>query len=136
MERNKCEGMINELIKFNFDSFIFKLTKNRKIKVIINENSIGFTGGYVWFGRDGIQTTIDYRIIEDISPSEFDMEEEQWKDIGLNQEVAKIILEQIEISVKEWIEINRDKIKKLLQNQDWYIKRCNLKFDLLLNIFS
>lgn len=75
MERNKCEGIINELIKFNFDSFIFKLTKNRKIKVIINENSIGFTGGYVWFGRDGIQTTIDYRIIESIIPSEFDMEE-------------------------------------------------------------
>lgn len=75
MERNKCEGMINELIKFNFDSFIFKLTKNRKIKVIINENSIGFTGGYVCFGRDGIQTTIDYRIIESIIPSEFDMEE-------------------------------------------------------------
>ena len=101
MERNKCEGIINELIEFNFDSFIFKLTKNRKIKVIINENSIGFTGGYVWFGRDGIQTTIDYRIIESIIPSEFDMEEEQWKDIGLNQEVAKIILEQIEIIAKK-----------------------------------
>lgn len=32
--------------------------------------------------------------------------------------------------------MNRDKIKKLLQSQDWYTKRCNLKFDLLLNIFS
>ena len=40
MERNKCEGMINELIKFNFDSFIFKLNKNRKIKVIM----IGLVG--------------------------------------------------------------------------------------------
>lgn len=49
MERDKCEGMINELIEF--------------------------TNGYVWFGRDGIQTTIDYRIIEDISPSKFEMEE-------------------------------------------------------------
>ena len=65
MERNKCEGIINELIEFNFDSFIFKLTGDRKIKVIINENSIGFTGGYVWFGRDGIQTTIDYRGIRE-----------------------------------------------------------------------
>lgn len=41
-----------------------------------------------------------------------------------------------EIIAKEWIEINRDKIKKLLQSQDWYINRCNLKFDLLLNILS
>lgn len=32
--------------------------------------------------------------------------------------------------------MNRDKIKKLLQSQEWYIKRYNLKFDLLLNIFS
>lgn len=76
MERTKCEGMIKELIKFNFDSFVFKLTGDRKIKVFINENSIGFTGGSVWFGRNGVQTTIDYRVIERISINDIEMEME------------------------------------------------------------
>ena len=67
MERDKCEAIINEIIKFNIETFVLKLSSNRKIYVDLTKYSIGFTGSYLWIGRDGVKTTVDYRVIERIS---------------------------------------------------------------------
>lgn len=66
MERDKCEAIITEIIDFNIETFTLKLSDNRKIHVDLTKYSVGFTGGYVWIGRNGVKTTVDYRVIESI----------------------------------------------------------------------
>lgn len=67
MGKEELKELLEMYVASGFDRVELELTGNRVITINLSNYKYGFNTRCFWFGGDGVNTSIDYRVIKSVA---------------------------------------------------------------------
>ncbi|MFR5263972.1 hypothetical protein [Clostridium sp.] len=67
MEKEELKELLEMYVTSGFERVELELTGNRVITINLDKYKYAFNTRYFWFGGDGVNTSIDYRVIKSVA---------------------------------------------------------------------
>lgn len=67
MEKEELKELLEMYVTSGFEYVELELTGNRVVTINLDKYKYGFNTSYFWFGGDGVNTSIDYRVIKSVA---------------------------------------------------------------------
>lgn len=67
MNKEKFQELFTKYVEDGFDVIDIELTDGRVLFFNNKQYNFGFSNGEFWYGRNGVHTTVDYRVINSLA---------------------------------------------------------------------